>query len=91
MLLLKVHIPPVPRGGPGQGWHSQAQCLLAGAHHSPAVECQETCKWHHRSKLHCGWETPQLGRFCTIDTERLIFTGMGLFLISATVRILQIL
>lgn len=61
--------------------------LLTDTHET--VRWQRTCGWHHRSRLHCGWESPQL-RFCTISAKRLILTSTWPFLIYSIASSLQV-
>jgi len=75
VVLFRVHIPLVPRGWvrarltkPGPN-----ACLKTPID-SPAIGWWRTCEQQHRSKLHYGWETPKLRKFCMVTAERLANT-----------------
>ena len=79
-----------PHATCGHGWHSQAQPLVLADIHGTA-RWQRTCGWHHTSRPHCGWESPQLRRFCTISAKRLILTSTWPFLICSIASFLHVL
>lgn len=67
---------PTCAQGVGQGKDGTArpQCLLADIHGLLAIGWWRTCGQQHRSKLHRGWETPQLRTFYTVSAETLAST-----------------